>query len=182
MPDAEFTRLVKRAAQILLLQRHRTPGVKGWELKKYLGKDYLKAIDILNSDLDRLGLAVKVVEAEDEKLPGSEGEDTYEKARFYVVIKENSLLSETATSGLRVDDLAVLSAALAFLISRKGKAPRKELERLLKEKFPKWKVELNLGRFVSRGYLEEEAEALRIGWRTKAEIDPKALLEFVLAH
>ena len=45
MEDAEkaeralLERKVRKAFQTLLLQRGRNPGVKGWELKRHLGRD-----------------------------------------------------------------------------------------------------------------------------------------------
>jgi hypothetical protein len=53
---------VKKAAQLLLFRSHRIPGVKGWELKKALGEDYIEVIAVLNSMLDRLGSAKKSVD------------------------------------------------------------------------------------------------------------------------
>ena len=85
-----------------------------------------------------------------------------------------------ATSGFRVDDVAALAATLAYIVSREGKAPRREVEDLLRAKFPKWKVELNIERFIKRGYLAQDEEVLYIGWRTRAEVDPKALLNLLL--
>jgi len=41
---ALLERKVRRAFQVLVLQRGRNPGVKGWEMKRHLGRDYRKII------------------------------------------------------------------------------------------------------------------------------------------
>jgi hypothetical protein len=180
--EAEVQRKLKKASQLLLLQRHRSPGVKGWELKRALGKEYLKIIDVLRTELDRLGLEVKIVyDGSGKKAQEASSEDT-DRARFFVVMKGPLSQSEMVSSGWRIDDVAVLAATIAYINSRQGKAPRKQVEDLLREKFPRWKVDMNLDRFVRRGYLlEGETDMLYIGWRTRAEIDQKTLTNLILA-
>ncbi|MEE9585624.1 MAG: hypothetical protein V3W09_01840 [Nitrososphaerales archaeon] len=180
--EAEVQRKLKKASQLLLLQRHRSPGVKGWELKRALGKEYLKIIDVLRTELDRLGLEVKIVyDGSGKKAQEASSEDT-DRARFFVVMKGPLSQSEMVSSGWRIDDVAVLAATIAYINSRQGKAPRKQVEELLREKFPRWKVDMNLDRFVRRGYLlEGEDDMLYIGWRTRAEIDQKTLTNLILA-
>ncbi len=180
--EAEVQRKLKKASQLLLLQRHRSPGVKGWELKRALGKEYLKIIDVLRTELDRLGLEVKIVyDGSGKKAQEASSEDT-DRARFFVVMKGPLSQSEMVSSGWRIDDVAVLAATIAYINSRQGKAPRKRVEDLLREKFPRWKVDMNLDRFVRRGYLlEGEDDMLYIGWRTRAEIDQKTLTNLILA-
>lgn len=178
---AEVSRKVRRASQLLLIQRHRTPGVKGWELRKILGKNYGKIIELLNDELNPLGLKVKTV-LEEGDLDSKPTPEELERARYFIVFKDPPTPSDVATGGWRIDDLSVLAASLAYIISRRGKAPRKEVEKLLREKFPKWKVVFNLDRYVRRGYLLEDKEALLyIGWRTRAEIDSKTLLNLILS-
>lgn len=172
---AEVSFKVKKAIQLLLAQRPRVVGVKGSELRRIIGKEYTSLLDILRIELDRLGLELKVVH---------EGEDQnqLDQARFFILLKNPLSLSEAASAGWRIDDLAALAATLAFIISRQGKASRSEVEKLLRVKLPKWKVDLNLDRFIRRGYLERNGEDLLvIGWRTRAEIDQKTLLNLVLA-
>lgn len=180
--EAEVQRKLKKASQLLLLQRHRSPGVKGWELKRALGKEYLKIIDVLRTELDRLGLEVKIVyDGSGKKAQEASSEDT-DRARFFVVMKGPLSQSEMVSSGWRIDDVAVLAATIAYINSRQGKAPRKQVEEILREKFPRWKVDMNLDRFVRRGYLlEGEDDMLYIGWRTRAEIDQKTLTNLILA-
>jgi len=58
---AALDRKVRRAARILFYRRHRQPGVKGWELKKALGRDYRRVVGLLNQRLESLDLQVRVV-------------------------------------------------------------------------------------------------------------------------
>ena len=83
--------------------------------------------------------------------------------------------------GWRIDDLAGLAVSLAFIISKGGKASRKDLEDLLKMKLPGWRVDMNLNRYLRLGYLiEDENEQLYLGWRARAEVDQKKLIELLL--
>jgi hypothetical protein len=60
---------------------------------------------------------------------------------------------------------------------------RKELETFLREKFPRWRVDYSLERFIKRGYLDQDEKGLlRIGWRTRAEVDEKSLMTLILAR
>jgi len=158
-------RKVKKAAQLLFFRRHRTPGVKAWELKKALGDDYMEIIEILNSILLKLGMEVRRI---------SEGSDN---ERFVVVLKD--LLTDKA-SGLRIDDVAILSASLAYIISKQGKASRKSVEDFLAEKFPRRRVIRALERYIVQGYLREDENLLYIGWRTRVEVDSKTLMDLIL--
>jgi len=173
--EAEVQRKVRKTAQLLLLPRPRSPGVKGWELKRTLGKDYMKILELAKEELSRLDLEVKIVSDE------ADAPDDYDRARFFVVLKHPPPLSELVSAGWRIDDLAVLAATLTYIVSRHGKVPRKDVEQLLKEKFPRWKVDLNLDRFTRLGYLSEGEEVLTIGWRTRAEIDQKTLMNLLLS-
>ncbi len=42
---ASLDRKTRRAFQVLILQRGRNPGIKGWEMRRYLGKDYKMILD-----------------------------------------------------------------------------------------------------------------------------------------
>ncbi len=67
--------------------------------------------------------------------------------------------------------------------SKQGRIGRKELESFLREKFPRWRVDYSLDRFIKRGYLDQDDKALlRIGWRTRAEVDEKSLMTIILAR
>lgn len=166
-------RKVKKAAQLMFFRRHRIPGVKGWELKKALGDDYMEVIGVLNSVLDKLGMEVKRITEE-----GAGGEEKAERDRFMVVLKNH--LVEKA-SGERIDEVAMLSATLAYIISKQGKAPRKAIEAFLSDKFPKHRIFFALDRYIKQGYLGEDERVLYIGWRTRAEVDRKSLLDLILA-
>lgn len=174
--EVDVSRKLKKAGQMLFFRRHRLPGVKGWELKQALGKGYMHIIDLLNAELENLGMEVKIV-FERGEVSRHPGEEDLRRARFYVVLKEPVV--EKAT-GRRIDDLAALAASIAYITSRQGKVPRKDLEELLREKFPKWKVEMNLDRFIRQGYLGQEEDVLYLGWRTRAEIDREALMGLLL--
>ncbi|HUV79356.1 MAG TPA: hypothetical protein VMW40_00790 [Candidatus Bathyarchaeia archaeon] len=171
-------RKVKKAAQLLFFRRHRIPGVKGWELKKGLGEDYVEVIAVLNSVLDKLGMEVKrISDAGGEKEEG-EGEKKAERDRFMIVLK--SPVIEKA-SGERIDNVAMLSATLAYIISKQGKAQRKAVEDFLSGKFPKQRIYFALDRYIKQGYVGEDDKALYIGWRTRAEVDRKSLLDLILS-
>ncbi len=167
---------VKKAAQLLFFRRHRVPGVKGWELKKALGDNYMEVIGVLNAALDKFGMEVKRISEEGEE-KGESGEKA-ERDRFMIVLKDH--LIEKA-SGARIDDVAMLSATLAYIISKQGKAPRKAVEDFLSAKFPKHRVFFALDRYLKQGYLGEDDKVLHIGWRTRAEVDRKTLLDLILA-
>src|SRR5438309_5308708 len=151
MEDAEkaekalLERKVRKAFQTLLLQRGRNPGVKGWEMKRHLGRDYRKIVEVLSEDVAPMGLEVFEVKGAD----GSE-----DSSRFLLRFKEPPTISEAETSGIRIDDLAVLAATIAFINSKQGRVSRREVEQLLREKFPRWRVDYSLDRYVKRGYLE----------------------------
>lgn len=173
-PDEDIhepARKLKRASQMLFIRRHRVPGVKGWELKKALGRNYMKIIEYLNDELDDLGMEVKIVQEDVEDV---------NHARFVVRLKSSEHVE--GTSGLRIDDLAALAVCLSFITSRQGKVSRNEIEELLRSKFPKWKVDMNIDRYIRKGYLAQDKEdMLYIGWRTRAEIDQKTMMELVLS-
>jgi hypothetical protein len=178
MSTQSYTRKMKKAVQMLFFRRHRQPGVKGWELKKSLGGDYMKVIQILNNRLRDMGMQVKTV-YEDQAVEGKPTREQLEKARFFVAFNDPSAVD--TLSGWRVDDIAVLTAAVAYINSKQGKVPRKEVEKLLKEKFPKWQIERTLDRYMRRGYLDEdEDKMLFLGWRSRAEIDQKLLSTLLL--
>jgi len=177
--DATISKKLKRASQLLLYQHHRLPGAKGWELRKFVGRDYLKVIKLLERRFDDLGLEIKTVFEDGIDRPNPT-DDELEQARFYVLSKSPIESGETSLTGMRIDSLAVLAATLAYITSKQGRATRGEVEELLNEKFPDWKVEQELRRFIRRGYLNEDEEGnLFLGWRTRAEIDRRVLLGII---
>jgi hypothetical protein len=171
---ASLDRKTRRAFQVLILQRGRNPGVKGWEMRRYLGKDYKKILEVLSDDLKQLGLEVHQV-------PGPEGTD--DSTRFLLRFRDPPTLAEAETAGFRIDDLAVLAATIALVNSKQGRISRKELESFLKGKFPRWRIDYSVDRYIKRGYLDQdEKDLIRIGWRTRAEIDERSLMTLILAQ
>jgi hypothetical protein len=172
---------MKRATHMLFYRRHMKPGVKGWELHKALGADYPKVLDILDDYLKSLDLQVKTV-FEEEKTPAAKPSlEELDKARFYITLRGELTPKETKMIGWRIDDLAGLAITIAYIISKKGQAPRKEVEELLSEKLLGWKVGLNIDRYIRYGYLQQDdKEQLYLDWRTRAEVDEKALIDLLL--
>ena len=165
---------IRKAFQTLLLQRGRNPGVKGWELKRHLGRDYRKILEVLSGDVRALGLEVHEVK-------GVDGSD--DASRFLLRFRDPPTMTEAETSGIRIDDLAVLASSIAYINSRQGRAGRRELEQFLKEKFPKWRVDYSIERYIKKGYLDQDEKSLlRIGWRTRAEIDERTLMTLLLSR
>ncbi len=178
---AYYTRKIKRATQLLFYKHHKKPGVKGWELRKKLGSDYPKVLKILDNHLEKLDLQVKTVFEED-KPAGKATLEQLDKARFYVTLRAEANSKETKMMGWRIDDIAGLATAISYIISKEGKAPRDEVEDLLRDKLPGWRVDINLDRYVRAGYLaEDENNQLYLDWRTRAEVDQDALIELLLS-
>jgi hypothetical protein len=178
---AYYASKVKRAIHMLFYQRHKKPGVKGWELRKALGSDYPKVLKILDDYLKTLDLQVKTVFEEEKQVEKPTSEEL-DKARFYVTLRGELTPKEAKMVGWRIDDLAGLAITIAYIISKKGKAPRKEVEELLRDKLPGWKVGINIDRYVRYGYLtQDETEQLYLDWRTRAEVDQKALIDLLLS-
>jgi len=164
---------------MLFYKRHQKPGVKGWELHKALGSDYPKVIDLLKDYLKPLDLQVKIV-FEEEKTPEKPTIEELDKARFFVALSSGSVIKDKLM-GWRIDDLAGLAITISYIISKKGQTARKDVEKLLGEKIPNWKIGLNLDRYVRYGYLmQDEKGQLFLDWRTRAEVDQKALINMLL--
>jgi hypothetical protein len=172
---------MKRATHMLFYRRHQKPGVKGWELHKALGADYSKVLEVLDDFLKDLDLQVKTV-FEEEKTPAEKPSlEVLDRARFYVTLRGELTPKESKMIGWRIDDLAGLAVAISYIISKKGQAPRKDVEQVLSEKLPGWKVGLNLDRYIRYGYLiQDENDQLYLDWRTRAEVNEKALIDMLL--
>src|SRR4030042_589802 len=111
--------------------------------------------------------------------PGVKGWELH-KARFFVALSSGSVTKDKLM-GWRIDDLAGLAITISYIISKKGQAARKDIEKLLGEKIPNWKIGLNLDRYVRYGYLmQDEKGQLFLDWRTRAEVDQKALINMLL--
>jgi hypothetical protein len=171
---------VKKTTQMLFYKRHQKPGVKGWELRKALGSDYPKVLDLLDDYLKPLDLQVKTI-FEEEKTPEKPTLEELDKARFYVALR-GDLPVKDKLLGWRIDDLAGLAITISFIISKKGQVARKDAEKLLSEKMPNWKVGLNIDRYIRYGYLTQDDNGqLFLDWRTRAEVDQKALINMLLS-
>ncbi|MDP7974833.1 MAG: hypothetical protein ACP5UI_02875 [Thermoprotei archaeon] len=163
----ERTRMMERvalAAQLLLLKRHRNPGVREWELKRVLGEDYRAVLAALSEKLSDLGLEVK--EVDDGGTP-----------RFLVTIRGRPPKGiEPALAGYRVDAVAALATAVAFVAAHGGKSPQQKIEEVLASKLSRTRARMLLQRFIDDGYLKAgPSGSLELGWRTAAEIDLKEL-------
>jgi hypothetical protein len=171
---------VKRATHMLFYRRHQKPGVKGWELRKTLGSDYPKVLDVMDDFLKPLDLQVKTI-FDEEKVPEKPRLDELDKARFYVTLRGDLQPKEAKMIGWRIDDLAGLAITISFIISKKGQAARRDVEDLLGEKIAGWKVGLNIDRYIRYGYLQQDDnEQLYLDWRTRAEVDEKTLIDLLL--
>ncbi len=172
---------MKRATHMLFYRRHQKPGVKGWELHKALGVDYPKVLGILNDYLKSLDLQVKSV-FEEKKTPAKQPSiEELDRARFYITLRGDLTPKETKMIGWRIDDLAGLAVTIAHIINKRGQAPRKDVEKLLGEKLPGWKVGLNLDRYIRYGYIQQDDNCqLYLDWRTHAEVNEKALIDLLL--
>ena len=177
---ATYASKLKRATHMLFFKRHEKPGVKGWELRKALGTDYPKVLKIMDDYLKGLDLEVKTVFEEGKQVEKPSVEQL-DKARFYVALRGELVPKEAKMIGWRIDDFAGLAVAIAYVLSKKGKAPREEVEQLLREKIPGWKVGLNVDRYIRYGYLtEDENGQVYLDWRTRAEVDEKGLIDLLL--
>ena len=159
-----------RALRMLLFEKS-VPGVKGWELKRRLGKDYLAALEVAKVEADKLGL--RIVTIKDDETPP-------ERA-IYVLQPKEALHESELGKWLRIEEAAALAILNVELSLRGGALARKSIERLLTEKLPKWRVKQIIEKLKRLGYLEEEGELLRKGWRMKVEIDELGLLKDVIS-
>jgi hypothetical protein len=177
---ALYLRKLKRATHLLFYRRHRKPGVKGWELRKRLGSDYPRVLGLLDTYLEKLDLQVKTV-FEGEKPAEKPTLEQLDRARFFITLRGGLTPKEAKMSGWRIDDIAGLAIAISYIISKKGKASRDEVEELLRDKLPGWRVDLNMDRYIRAGYLaQDENRQLYLDWRTRAEVDEKALVDLLL--
>ncbi len=169
---------LKRAVHLLLFRRGKVPGAKEWELKEKLGKNYEQVLAQLNQLLSELDLEIKKVsEPRTDEITTTGGPSALEEARYVVTLKGTLGLKEAKMIGWRIDNLAALSASIAYLVSKQGKAPREDLEKLLAHKFGRWKATTLVDIFIRSGYLEEDdAGTTSLGWRTRSEVDLRALM------
>jgi hypothetical protein len=169
---------LKRAVHLLLFRRGKMPGAREWEFKEKVGKNYEQVLAQLNELLSELDLEIKkVTEPRSEEMTTEGGRAGLEEARYFAALKGTLGVKEAKMIGWRIDNLAALSASVAYLVSKQGKAPREELEKLLGQKFGRWKAITLVDIFLRTGYLEEDdAGTMSLGWRTRSEVDLRALM------
>jgi hypothetical protein len=169
---------LKRAVHLLLFRRGKMPGAREWELKEKLGKNYEQVLEQLNQLLSELDLEIKkVTEPQTGDVTPEGVPATLNEARYHVNLKGTLGLKEAKMIGWRIDNLAALSASIAYLVSKQGKAPREDLEKLVAHKFGRWKAATLVDIFLRTGYLDEDdAGVMSLGWRTKSEVDLRALM------
>ena len=164
---------------MLFFKRGKIPGARTWELRTGLGKGFQNVLSQLDESLKDLDLEVKKVEVDSltDVTPKSEGEEDY---RYFVRLKGTLTPKEARMSGWRIDNLAALAACLALIVSKQGKSERKELESLIGHKAGRWRALTLMDTFLRTGYLEEDEEGLvKLGWRTRAELDLQSLMLLV---
>lgn len=83
--------------------------------------------------------------------------------------------------GWRIDDIAGLAMTISAVIAKKGKVPRAEVEQLLGDKLPNWRVKSNIDRYIRVGYIDEDEKGdIYLDWRTRAEIEEKTLIDLLM--
>lgn len=175
----KYSRKVKDAVQLLFFQHHRLPGVRGWELRKELGSDWKNVLDVLDKQLQPLDLRVSKVFDEPDLVEPTNAQ--LSDARFYVTMRGTIDQKTAKTIGWRIDDIAGLAVTIAFIISKQGKALRNDVEKVLRDKLPGWRVKLNIDKYIQEGYLgQDEQGILFLDWRSRAEIDQKKLVDQIV--
>ncbi len=177
---AYYANKLKLAAHMLFYRRHRKPGIRGWELRKVLGSDYPKVLRILGKYLKTLDLQVSTV-FEDGRHVEKPTLEQLDKARFLITLGGGVMVEKAKMIGWRIDDLAGLAITIAYILAKKGKAPQEEVERLLYDKLPRWRADINIDRYIKSGYLtRDESKQLYLDWRTNVEVDRDMLIDLLL--
>ena len=133
----------------------------------------------LDESLKDLDLEVKKVESRvlSDYKPGPDAE---EESRYFVRLKGTLTPREARMTGWRIDNLAALAACLSLIVSKQGKSERKELEEIIGQKVGRWRALTLTDAFLRSGYLEEDEEGLvKLGWRTRAELDLESLMTLI---
>ena len=173
---------LRRATHMLFFKHHRKPGVKGWELKKRLGPEYPKIIRLLDTNIEKLDLTVKTV-FEEGSPPEKPNKEQLDRARFYITLRGDLKPKDAKMMGWRIDDIAGLTVIISTILSKRGRVSRKDVETLLKRKFPSWKVNSNIERYIRSGYIDQDEKGqLYLDWRTRAEVDEKTLIDSLLQY
>lgn len=164
---------------MLFFKRGRVPGARSWELKTGLGKEYLKVLTQLDEELKDLDLEIKKVESQ-VLTDYRQGPEPEEETRYFVRLKGTLTPREARMTGWRIDNLAALAACMSLIVSKQGKSERKEVEQIIGEKVGRWRALTLTDAFLRSGYLEEDEEGLlKLGWRTRAELDLESLMTLI---
>jgi hypothetical protein len=171
---------LKHAIHLLLFKRGKMPGAKEWEVKARLGKNYQEIVKQLDALLAEFDLQVKRVEPpriKSESPSPAPALDDADDARYLVTLRGTLTPKEARLSGWRIDNLAALTIAIAYIVTKQGKAPRDDVEKLLAQKIGRWKTLTLLDAFVRNGYLrEDEPGSVSLGWRTLSEVNMRDLM------
>ena len=177
--EAGYARKLKDAVYLLFFQHHRLPGVRGWELRQELGPDWQNVLEVLDKQLHPFDLQVTRVLEETNIIDPDQTQ--LADARYYITMRSGIDQKSAKTIGWRVDDIAGLAVAIAYIISKQGKAPRTDVEKILQEKLPGWRVKMSIDRYIQQGYLgEDEKGVLYMDWRSRAEVDQKQLVDLIV--
>jgi hypothetical protein len=177
--EAGYARKLKDAVHLLFFQHHRLPGVRGWELRQELGPDWQNILEVLDKQLHPFDLQVTRVLEETNIVEPDQTQ--LADARYYITMRSGIDQKSAKTIGWRVDDIAGLAVAIAYIISKQGKAPRTDVEKILQEKLPGWRVKMSIDRYIQQGYLgEDEKGVLYMDWRSRAEVDQKQLVDLIV--
>ena len=177
--EAGYARKLKDAVHLLFFQHHRLPGVRGWELRQELGPDWQNVLEVLDKQLHPFDLQVTRVLEETNIVDPDQTQ--LADARYYITMRSGIDQKSAKTIGWRVDDIAGLAVAIAYIISKQGKAPRTDVEKILQEKLPGWRVKMSIDRYIQQGYLgEDEKGVLYMDWRSRAEVDQKQLVDLIV--
>lgn len=174
LAEEELQKKALKALRLLLIETSSLPGLKGWELKKHLGKDYLEVIKVASIEADKLGMKIAMV-------PDDEAPKDFEKARFVLMTKEP--LSEADYSRwLRIEEIASLAMILVKISLRGGSAPLDVIIRILTEKLPRWRVNQIISKLERLGYIKEENGVVFKDWRSKVEIDETGFIKDIILY
>ena len=177
--EVAYSRKLRDAVHILFFQHHRLPGVRGWELKQELGPEWQNVLEVLDKQLTLLDLQVTRVFDDPTIIDPDSGQ--LADARYYITLRGNIDQKTAKTIGWRVDDIAGLAVAIAYIISKHGTALRAEVEKTLQEKLPGWRVKMSVDRYIQQGYLgEDDKGVLFLDWRSRAEVDQKQLINLIV--
>jgi len=126
--DKAYARKVRDAVHLLFFKHHKLPGVRGWELRKELGTEWQSVLEVLDKQLKPLDLKVTRV-FDDPDIIEPTGAQLAD-ARYYVTMRGTVDQKTAKTIGWRIDDIAGLAVTVAYIISKQGKAPRNDVERI----------------------------------------------------